>query len=990
MMSERYAAARQSLLELFQRALHHHEGNVTAHDHPMVDGSWITLRVNDAVRCVVDARLTDDDPFDDAARDRLRSAAVRLQAPLAMICTLRRAVVFDVAAMARRAPDDEQVLHQALLAADQPALVVPALRSVVEAMLNAHAQNLRIAPEEFFEERLRHITAELVACTDGSTRQRTAVVRLATSVLAYGLIQMRNEETLDPLRIPYRLKNPRLMLDIVGAYFRCARVAGHTVFPASVDDVRILPQYTSLFRMALADLCSIIHRVEPSRFDDVALHRAVDAYLQWTSGTRHVAAPVIDLVDVGLRMAQRHMVVDGTPTLLELGAANGLFSVRANVLADSSGMLAPEAYVYVPTSDDERHAVLRTAGRLDSADGIHLLRRRVTLDRPWNLVCAATTDPAERHRLHLLLSRLQFANTAAVVLVLPLEALYAAHWSALRTTLSEVFTVEWIITSDGQPLAYPDAGVCCIVARKGDSPAQPARFVTMRKTFESFFLPCSVARERDAKRVQGIETFIRYLSASERGKNNAEAVVRTVEAQRLAVTASADGGWYPFAVPADVLARLVQKANGKLQRLDAYGTVVNGLRTGANDVFIVDGADIAHHSFEPRYWQRTLMSGHTVDNLVVTDADDVTSITGLPTTDRRLLLIPDADPTLPGTAVRAWLDAAEREGVHARPSLRQRNPWWVVPEPVAPDLIIPKRQHPRRIVATNAAAAFITDAAVGVVLHDARHAEPLALWLNSTPGLFYDALYRERRHRADVTVRDAESLPVPDPTSLAGVHPGRHRSFLRRPLQTIEEEWGTADAGAARLDGIARDRRGVDKWFSEMMLGLTAEEQRTMLRLLMVFWSGCSAQRFVVEALEHELLERHTLEPLREWYAVAINQLPDAYKRVVLIPEHITAAHVAQSMFTWQVTLMRGSKADEVVECASAEEAHILRLFVELGKRHIEVPLDAPIIADLLPRLGTFRAELDAAIAAVTRIIPDGSIRDRVAEALRARMTELA
>lgn len=996
MLSERYAEARHVALDALQRALRHHEGDLTAHDHPMVDGSWLAIRQGETLLCVVDVRLPDDDPYDDAARDRLRTAAARLQAPLAMMCTLRRAVVFDVAAMTRRAPDEEQVLHQALLS-EQPALLAPALRSVVIAMVDAQAQNVRLTPEEFFEERLRHVTSELVACTDMSPRQRTAVVRLATSVLAYGLIQMRNEETLDPLRIPYRLKNPRLMLDIVGAYFRAARVAGHTVFPASVDDVRISPDHTSVFRMALADLCSIIHRVEPSRLDDLALHRAVDAYLQWTSGTRHVAAPVIDLVDVGLRMALRTMTPTQAPTLLELGAANGLFSVRANVLADSSGAMPPESYVYVPTSDDERHAVLRTAGRLDSADGIHLLRRRAVLDRPWDLVCAATTDPSERHRLRLLLSQLHLADTAAVVLVLPLAALYGASWAALRTTLAEGFAVEWVITSDGQPLAHPDAGVCCIVARKrsaatsaaeANAEERPVRFVTMRKTFESFFLPCGVARERDAKRVSGIETFIRYLSASDRGKNNAEAVVRHIDPARLAAAAASDGGWYPFSVPPDVLARILHKAAGKLGRLDDYGTVVNGLRTGANDVFIVDAADVARQGFEPRYWQRTLMSGHAVDNIIITDADDVTSITGLPDTDRRLLLVPDGDPTLDGTAMRAWLDAAERQGIHARPSLRQRNPWWVLPEPVAPDLVIPKRQHPRRIVATNEAAAFISDAAVGVVLNDPRQAQPLALWLNATPGLFFDALFRERRHRADVTVRDAEVVPVPIPSALGGVHPGRHRSFLRRPLQTIDVEWGTADADAISIDGMQRDRRGVDKWFMEMMLGLTLEEQRTMLRLLLVFWQGCDAQRFLVEALEYELLERHKLEPLREWYGVAIHQLPDAYKRVVLVPDYITDATVAQSMFTWQVTLLRGGKADEIVECASAEEAHILRLFVELGKRHIEIPLDAPIIAELVPKVERFRADLDAAIAAVCSVIPAGAIRDATAQALRARMVE--
>lgn len=1004
MNADRHAIARRAVLVALRSAVRHLDGNLEADDHPMVDGSWLTIRNGEGqLLCVVDARFPDEDPFDDVIRDRLRTVVARMQAPFGMICTLRRAIVFDASAMMRRDSEEAQVTAQALLAdivdvdgtgdAELHAHLETALRSVIRHIQPSDYVESRPCPEEFFEERLRQITSELLACTDQSSDQRQAVVRLATSVLAYGLIQMRNEETLDALHIPYKLRSSRLMLDVVGAYFRSARLQGHSVFPASVEDVRVVPHRTSIFRMALADLCGFVQRFDPARLDDMALHRAVDAYLQWCSGTQRVAAPVIDLVDVALRIAMPPTAAHNAPLLLELGAANGLFSIRSMVLADSGAGRAPQAFVYAPTGDDERHLVLRTAGQIDDTAGLHILRRRLSTDEAWSVVCVASTDNAERHRIRLLLQRLNVADNGAVVLVVPMAALYSTLWAGVRNALAEKFDVEWIITSDNHPLAHPDVGVCCIIAKaNGDSAlSEPTmcRTVVLRKAFDSFFLPCDVPRERDAKRVTGIDTFVRYLSASAKGKNNDEACVRVIPQNALGASASADLGWYPLVVPVDVLVRVMQKSKGKLDVLASAGTVVNGLRTGANEFFLLDANDIAAEALEPQYWQRTLMSGKVVDNIVVTDANDLVSITGAPNTDRRLLLIPASDKDVEGTAVAARIARAERDGIHARQSVRQRSPWWALPEPVYPDLIIPKVQHPRRVVATNAAQAAITDVAVGVVLHDTRVTDSLALWLNSTPGLFFDAVFRDKRRRADVTIRDAESFPIPTPEMLRDVHPARHRTFLRRPIGTVEFEWGTTEADATKLEAVRRDRRGADTWFMENMLGLSMEEQRWMLRVLLLSWQGHDVHRLLLAALEHDLADRHKIAPLAEWYTPALEQLPDTYKRVVLIPDGVRNAEVSRSMFAWQLTLARGTRTEEVIECASSEEAHIMRLFVELGKRHVEVPLDAPIIAELLPTLERFRLQLDAALTEVCTCIPDSAARDSVREALRARLVAM-
>lgn len=1001
--TDRMAAARALLEVCLHDAIERFGLGLTAQDHAMVDGAWITVRAHDgAVVCLVDARFVDDDPFDDVLRDRARSVATRLQAPTFAIITFRRAVLYASSAAAARAPEEQQVLLQRRLAdvltlddvrSDAAAESISVgLRDLLSAAIAAASgQTSETGADDVLLDRLRDTTAELLDCTDRSARQRSAVVRLATSILAYGLVHMRNEEALDRLSIPYGVTSAELMLDIIGAYFRAARRAGHLMVPDHVTDVAVLPHRAGIFRTALADLCRFLQRFDPIRLDDLTLHRAVDAYLAWCAGTRRTAAPTIDLVDVALRMAAPSTDASNHAIrLLEVGSAHGLFAVRSAVLADSRGMAPFQSTVYVADADDERHVVLRTIGQVNDAAGLHMLRSRDAATAPWDVACITASDTSDRHRLRVLIHSLPMASHGALVLVVPLAALHDPLWAGVRAALGERFSVEWIVTSDVQPFSEPDAGLCCILARHDAGDNEPlARLVVLRQPFEAFFVPCHVPRERDAKRVHGIDTFVRYLAASDKGKNNSEAVVRVLPQRILRERATDDAGWFDLAVPVDVLVRILQKAHGKLQVLRDVGSVHNGLRTGANEFFLVDQETIATQSLEPPYWQRTLMTGNLVDNLIVTDADQIKSIMGAPTTDRRLLLIPADHRQIEGSNVRTRIDAAERDGLHTRPSVRQREPWWALGEPVVPDLIVPKRQTDRRLVAMNTAHAFISDVCIGVVLHDNRLTEAMALWMNSTAGLFFDALFRERRHRADVTVRDAEAFPVPVTSLARDVIAARYRIFMRRHIAAVDYEWGVDEPDAARLEDIRKDRRMVDQWFMENMLGLSPEEQRWMLRLLLLWWNGRDNVRYLVSALTQDIEERLKLRPLSTWYSATLEQLPEQYKRSVLIPDGITGATISRTMFAWQVSLLRGTKSDEVIDCQSYEEADIIRLFVELGKRTVEVPLDAPIITELLPQLDRFRTSLDAALDAVCSLLPDTDIRHTVRDMVRARMVEL-
>lgn len=968
------------------------EANVV--EHTSIDGTYVL--VEGVV--LLDVLQPTDDPYDEFARDRARVVAARMHIPAIALVTLRSIVSFRTDAVLKRSHEEQQIIGSyggvdVLTAQDLTAAHHEPLTSALQSMLmDIFVQRAPVEPEELLGERLREAATTMLACTDRSDEQNERVVRVITSVLAYALLQMRREEDLDRLSVPWGMRSATLMLDVVGSYFREARRRGFTMFPQHVDAIRVVDDRAAIFRTALASLCTFLHKIDPRRIDDHALHRTVDDVVRWCDGARRAPSPTIDVVDVALRLA----APSGASRLLEVGDAGGLFAVRARVLAASRGQTPPQVFVFAPTTDAERAVVLRTSGRVDAAADIGLVQRHMELDEPWDVVCAAGTTLDGRHLLRLLAEKLPMAADGAMVIVLPLAVLYDAHYAAVRTSLTQRFAIQWILTSDAESLVSPAHGTCCIVARRhrdGDAEGERealARVVVLRKPLSAFFMPCDAPREIDAKRTQHLDAFIGYVGASQRGKNNEEVYVRTLEQRVLRERADGvNGTWFDLLVPPDVVSRILVKTSSRIQLLRDLGSAWSGLRTGANEFFVVDTETIATDGLESHAWQRTTLDGTVIDNTVVGGADDLDGIATPPLSDQCLLMISGSRSELAGTNIGTRIDHAERQGLHTRPTVRYRDPWYVLGHPAVPDLIVPKRQVERRLIAMNPAQALITEGCIGVTLRDARMAEPLALWMNSTVGMFLHALFMAVQHKADMTVRDVEVFPVPTDEVLRDLQSRRHRPFLTRPIDSLPVEYGADAPDDVQLEHVRRDRRIVDQHLMENIIGLTPEEQRWMYRLLMLWRTHGGNIRLLVEALVHDLATRHKLQPLAQWYTPLLEQLPDENTRVVILPQGVTKADITRTMFAWNVVCRKGAKHDEVIDCASQEEAQIIKAMIDLGKVHVAIPTDAPIIADIVPRLELFRATLETALDTVCEMLPATDIVGVVRTELQARMTAL-
>lgn len=996
MTFDAHASARALMVQCITEAVERTALSITIDEASTLDGTFIRLRLHDAtVHSLFEVVAPHHHAYDDVLREKARSVATRMQSPRFAVCNLRQCVVYRTDAVVKRLNDEEQIESTfplcSIFTVDEAASAQHKQRivDVIRTFLTQPPQP-QLTADELLALRLEETTADLIACTLGTTEQRASVVRLVTSVLAYDLLQFRHEETLDRLTVPYGLRSPRLLLDIVGAFLRDARDKGHRMFPARVSDVHVVHARDEFFRASLADLISFLQRMDLVRIPTSGMHRAIDRYLTWSSSVKDHPTPILDVVDLALRMTSR----SGPVRFLELGTTTGLAALRALHHADALGTAEPMVRVYAPTADDARMVQLRTTGRLDEHSPVAFIEQHERVERPWTTVSISGYDVTERHRLRLLLERLPFVDDGTVILYLPSTALHEPRYAGVRNAIMARFDIEWVVVSDVQPLSEPDVALCLIVARmRGGEEQQtptPAKLVYVRAPFASFFLPCESPRERDAKRLTSIDAFLRYLSASERGKNNDEAVVHMVAQSTLRSLADTPhASWSDLLIPADVLSRIVLKTEGKLLPLRNVATVASGLRTGAHEFFLPDVEQIVHEGIEPEYWQRTLMSGVTVDNAVIVSGEEFDSITSAPSTSHRLLLVHGMQRDMHGTNMFTRIQAAERDGVHTRAALRDRDRWYDLGDVRVPDIVVPRRHDGRWLAHRNTSHAFITDSCVGVHLHDTTNADAVALWMNSSVGLFFAELFRRTHTDIDVTVTELSLFPVPTVQILRDTQPRQHREFQSRTMLPLTTELGTTVAECARPDLVSKDRRRLDAYYMDSVLALSPEEQRWVYRFAMMWWAEPTSNiRHLTSAIIYDLEVRHKLRPLSSWYTQEIEQLPTDATRTIIVPDH-THAEVTSTMFSHVVRLLRGSRTEEIIECASKAEADIIAVLCTLGKVTIEIPKDEIIITMLLPQLHRFQQTLEAAMDAACTVLPDEEIRELVKRSVRARMTAL-
>lgn len=171
------------------------------------------------------------------------------------------------------------------------------------------------------------------------------------------------------------------------------------------------------------------------------------------------------------------------------------------------------------------------------------------------------------------------------------------------------------------------------------------------------------------------------------------------------------------------------------------------------------------------------------------------------------------------------------------------------------------------------------------------------------------------------------------------------------------------------------------------LFSFSDEEVRWVYRFALAWLSSSSNARHLANALAAEIMVRYHVRPMREWYTTRIEQLPATAQRTIIIPPVVTHAESSRSMFGCQVKLFKGNKIEDIIECSGIEEAEILELLINLGKRYIDIPVDPPLIKEVLDIAREFRADLEASIKELSEPLPE-DIREKVGSAVRTVMVE--
>ncbi|NQW29152.1 MAG: hypothetical protein HQ472_01395 [Ignavibacteria bacterium] len=986
------ARAREVLFSAVADAIKHSSLPLNCEIISVLEGSFAVIRSESDARPVAlfDALLPHQDVFDEFAIDRTRKVATRLNIPTIITSTLQQSIVLHAQAVASKQCEEQQVLFvgrqiniECVANLEMPSYKVALLRTLKEALLvaNQHASGGKIdhpATAQFLVSRLTSAVQYLHWCTGADRTQKANALQIVQQTFVYMMRQERAPEKYSPLVLPTTTTSFQLLLDILNAYSADGSRNQLWCMPVKPLSLKVLATRAPHCASALQSLVRFLYRFDLGRLSADEMNSSLAEFLSVSASWSQLGIPKSSVASLVAAVVAKGLSV-GVDGLIEsvggLTRNGNLSEVNVLEIGPTGGTLTQELSKFLPdvtfnvtvasSRPTQNMMVELSELLLRNNSNFHVdYNAHVKRDEPWQLVCFTFNHGADRHLMQFILSKIHFAENGICVFFLPSNFLYHNSFKTIRNSLRTQYEIQWVVTSDLEPLATPDVGMCALIVKKKSDSYSPARFVYLRSSLDRLFEFASGGNAPDASIQKRASNVISYLEAGELGKMNTEAVVKIVPQQLLANSA-----WDEFVVPHDVLATMMSKIFAATTRLADIATVHSGLRTGATEVFAPTIREIDTEKIESEYWQRALGNSHA-DNIVITTSTELETISGVPASERRLLLIPPDRSALANTAVLARIESAEHESVHLRPSVKGREPWWSLRVEKPPSIIIPKSQTDRWLVALNAHGAFVTDSCIDVQLHNPECAAAVSVWMNSTVGLFTMKLLRSDEFLADVTVRDAEEFRVPSAEKLREVDLKLHKDFMHRHMMSFEDEVGATNREMVSSTTVSTDRLRLDKFFMETVFGFTPEEQRWMYRFTIEWWNTHTNIRHVAKALCVLLQTEYKVRPLSQWYGPRIEQLPRSAVQHLTLNSTITHAEHRVSMFTSQVAFYSHDKLENVIDYSSAAEAECIALLCNVGMRHIALPSDALLAAELLPELRTFQESLQRGLVVLIAHFP--------------------
>jgi adenine-specific DNA methylase len=248
--------------------------------------------------------------------------------------------------------------------------------------------------------------------------------------------------------------------------------------------------------------------------------------------------------------------------------------------------------------------------------------------------------------------------------------------------------------------------------------------------------------------------------------------------------------WTKYFLPPtqiEALRRVLRR--GDVCRLGDLADVDVGVVTGRNRFFVVspsNGADLGlHEHLSPLVSRSAHLRG-------VRFGDE--DYEQLVDSDALCQLLAVANGHELDTALAAYIEAGEQEGVHEGYKCSIRKKWWVVPSTWAPDAFLLRQiyDHPR--IVANETGATSTDTVHRVrMLNGTPPIKLAAASINSMTFAFSEVLGRSYGGGVlELEPREAESLPVPDPKKLAMSDVKRIDKLMRQGELTAALDYADA------------------------------------------------------------------------------------------------------------------------------------------------------------------------------------------------------
>lgn len=508
--------------------------------------------------------------------------------------------------------------------------------------------------------------------------------------------------------------------------------------------------------------------------------------------------------------------------------------------------------------------------------------------------------------------------------------------------------------------------------------------------------------------------------------------------------------WGKYLRASDIFFRVLEKGEGKLVPLKQVASVRFGIKTGAVKFLYLTEDEIRHWGIEREFWmhpvseeelkwvqqmpfwdvlKETLWQNESgqvwLPNYVVRSPRECKSILIDPTQLRyRVLLIHKPREVLDGTRILAYIEEGERRGYHERPTCAQRQRvydnwvqadpekrpqeptywgWYDVGQHPIADLLWFKAFNVRVLAPQNKAGVFSGDRLYNIRLKNRDHTE---IWkvmaiLNSTVAhLFVEVGGRVSLGEGalDNMRYEAASMPIIAPAQIDPQLSVTLRDNLlaiaSRPVRSVFAEVGAKQAKDVALDGIASDRRALDRLVMGDILGLTDEEQLSVYQAVVDLVQtrlekaksaqgkrprmkgGVNADQFV-----QMVLGKVPVDPLGELY----RQVQAGEHAQVSLPVFRTSPNLVKTLFGYELTDGR-----QRLEVLNEAQGRYLTAWASLGLySQTPVPADESTLAELLPKLEGMVEEAGQVIEQYLGSIVDKKLRDQLGREVRRKVREV-